>query len=93
MGRKLLAEGGSAVDVCEKVIRAFEDDSQFNAGKGAVAGRWQAFARCGDHAVNRFIDVYLFKLAVAQGRRLPTGEGRDARKPCRMIFSGTIECA
>jgi L-asparaginase / beta-aspartyl-peptidase len=37
LGRRLLADGGNAVDVCEKVVLAFEDDSQFNAGKGAVA--------------------------------------------------------
>src|SRR5262245_62152421 len=37
MGRQSLAEGASAVDVCERVVRAFEDDSKFNAGKGAVA--------------------------------------------------------
>jgi L-asparaginase / beta-aspartyl-peptidase len=37
LGRRLLAEGGNAVDVCEKVVQAFEDDGQFNAGKGAVA--------------------------------------------------------
>src|SRR5262245_40959633 len=36
MGRQALADGAAAVDVCEKVVRAFEDDGQFNAGKGAV---------------------------------------------------------
>jgi len=36
IGRQMLAEGANAVDVCEKVLRAFEDDGQFNAGKGAV---------------------------------------------------------
>ena len=37
MGRQMLADGAHSVDVCEKVVRAFEDESQFNAGKGAVA--------------------------------------------------------
>lgn len=37
LGRQLLADGATAVDVCEKVLCAFEDDGQFNAGKGAVA--------------------------------------------------------
>lgn len=37
LGRRLLADGGNAVDVCEKVVQAFEDDGQFNSGKGAVA--------------------------------------------------------
>jgi beta-aspartyl-peptidase (threonine type) len=36
LGREMLARGESALDVCEKVVRAFEDDSLFNAGKGAV---------------------------------------------------------
>jgi L-asparaginase / beta-aspartyl-peptidase len=36
LGRQALADGANAVDVCEKVVHAFEDDSQFNAGKGAV---------------------------------------------------------
>ena len=36
MGRQMLADGANSIDVCEKVVRAFEDDSQFNAGKGAV---------------------------------------------------------
>jgi L-asparaginase / beta-aspartyl-peptidase len=37
MGRQMLADGANSIDVCEKVVHAFEDDSQFNAGKGAVA--------------------------------------------------------
>ncbi len=32
----MLAKGGTALDTCEKVARAFEDDPLFNAGKGAV---------------------------------------------------------
>jgi beta-aspartyl-peptidase (threonine type) len=36
MGRDLLAKGTTALDTCEKVVRAFEDDPLFNAGKGAV---------------------------------------------------------
>jgi beta-aspartyl-peptidase (threonine type) len=35
-GRELLASGGTALDTCEKVVRLFEDDPLFNAGKGAV---------------------------------------------------------
>jgi len=37
MGRQALADGATAVEVCERVLRTFEDDGQFNAGKGAVA--------------------------------------------------------
>jgi beta-aspartyl-peptidase (threonine type) len=36
LGRDMLAKGGTALDTCEKVVRAFEDDPLFNAGKGAV---------------------------------------------------------
>jgi beta-aspartyl-peptidase (threonine type) len=36
MGREMLAGGSTALDTCEKVVRAFEDDPLFNAGKGAV---------------------------------------------------------
>ena len=35
-GSKGLREGGSALDAVETVIKALEDDPQFNAGKGAV---------------------------------------------------------
>lgn len=36
MGQSLLMEGRSAVDVVEAVVRLMEDDSLFNAGRGAV---------------------------------------------------------
>jgi beta-aspartyl-peptidase (threonine type) len=36
LGREMLAGGATALDTCEKVVRAFEDDPLFNAGKGAV---------------------------------------------------------
>jgi L-asparaginase / beta-aspartyl-peptidase len=35
-GKKILAEGGSALDAVEQTIRAMEDNPLFNAGKGAV---------------------------------------------------------
>ncbi len=35
-GRDLLAQGSSAIDAIEAVIRVLEDDSSFNAGRGAV---------------------------------------------------------
>ena len=35
-GSENLANGGSALDTCEKVVRAFESEGIFNAGKGAV---------------------------------------------------------
>jgi beta-aspartyl-peptidase (threonine type) len=35
-GKKILTEGGSALDAVEKTIRIMEDNPLFNAGKGAV---------------------------------------------------------
>lgn len=35
-GKRILAEGGSALDAVEQVVRVLEDDPLFNAGKGAV---------------------------------------------------------
>jgi beta-aspartyl-peptidase (threonine type) len=35
-GKKILAEGGSALDAVEKTINVMEDNPLFNAGKGAV---------------------------------------------------------
>jgi len=36
IGKKILENGGSSLDAVEQVVRYFEDDSLFNAGKGAV---------------------------------------------------------
>ena len=36
LGEKMLADGKPALDVVEAVVRLLEDDSLFNAGKGAV---------------------------------------------------------
>ncbi len=36
IGQKILSNGGSSLDAVEQVVRYFEDDSLFNAGKGAV---------------------------------------------------------
>lgn len=35
-GKKILSEGGTALDAVEKTIRIMEDDPLFNAGRGAV---------------------------------------------------------
>jgi beta-aspartyl-peptidase (threonine type) len=35
-GRKILSEGGTALDAVERTIRVMEDNPLFNAGKGAV---------------------------------------------------------
>jgi beta-aspartyl-peptidase (threonine type) len=35
LGSDILAQGGTALDAVERVIRAMEDDPHFNAGKGA----------------------------------------------------------
>jgi beta-aspartyl-peptidase (threonine type) len=36
LGKGMLADGASALDVCEAVMRSMEDNPMFNAGKGAV---------------------------------------------------------
>ena len=36
IGKKILEDGGSSLDAVEQVIRYLEDDSLFNAGRGAV---------------------------------------------------------
>lgn len=36
IGKKILEKGGSSLDAVEQVIRCLEDDSLFNAGRGAV---------------------------------------------------------
>lgn len=36
IGKRILEEGGSSLDAVEQVVKFFEDDSLFNAGKGAV---------------------------------------------------------
>lgn len=36
IGKKILANGGSALDAVEAVVRALEDDAHFNAGRGSV---------------------------------------------------------
>src|SRR6516162_9348435 len=37
IGSDVLSTGGSALDACEKVVRAFEDSGKFNTGKGATS--------------------------------------------------------
>ncbi len=36
IGKEILANGGSSLDAVEQVVRFLEDDSLFNAGRGAV---------------------------------------------------------
>ena len=36
IGKEILEKGGKSLDAVEQVIRFFEDDSLFNAGRGAV---------------------------------------------------------
>ena len=49
LGEKMLAGGQPALDVVEKVVRLLEDDSLFNAGKGAV------FTNAGEHELDAAI--------------------------------------
>ncbi len=49
IGRDLLADGASALDVCEAVVRWLEDNPLFNAGRGAV------FNEQGEHELDASI--------------------------------------
>jgi len=49
LGKTLLAEGKSSLDVCEAVLRTMEDNPMFNAGKGAV------FNEKGEHELDASI--------------------------------------
>lgn len=49
LGKDMLAEGASALDVCESVVRSLEDNPLFNAGKGAV------FNEQGEHELDASI--------------------------------------
>jgi L-asparaginase / beta-aspartyl-peptidase len=51
IGKNILEEGGSSLDAVEQVIRYFENDSLFNAGKGAV------FTSDGTHELDASIMV------------------------------------
>jgi L-asparaginase / beta-aspartyl-peptidase len=57
-GSELLAKGGTALDTCETIIRAFEADGHFNCGKGAV------FTAEGKHSLDA---------AIMDGRTLKVG--------------------
>ncbi|MFT4843364.1 MAG: beta-aspartyl-peptidase (threonine type) [Planctomycetota bacterium] len=49
VGKDMLADGASALDVCEAVIRSMEDNPMFNAGVGAV------FNEQGEHELDASI--------------------------------------
>jgi len=64
MGREMLAGGSTALDACEKVVRAFEADGRFNAGKGAV------FTAEGKHSLDACImDGSSLKVGAVAGVR------------------------
>ncbi|MCH5376169.1 MAG: isoaspartyl peptidase/L-asparaginase [Planctomycetes bacterium] len=77
-GRDMLAEGQSAIDVVEAVIRVFEDDAAFNAGRGAVlteAGRAELDASIMDgktHACGAVAGVTRVKNPITLARRVMT---------------------
>jgi beta-aspartyl-peptidase (threonine type) len=49
LGKQILSEGGTSLDVVEQVVKFFENDSLFNAGKGAV------FTSTGGHELDASI--------------------------------------
>lgn len=91
LGRRMLADGASALDTCEAVVRVLEDDPHFNAGVGAVfneRGEHELDAsimdgstlRCGAVAGVRTVrnPVSLARLVMTQTRHvLLMGEGAE----------------
>lgn len=77
-GRKLLADGATALDVVETVIRTLEDDPNFNAGRGAVltkAGRAELDASMMDgrtRACGAVAGVTVVKNPIQLARRVMT---------------------
>lgn len=56
VGRKILADGGTAMDAVEETVRALEDEPLFNAGRGAIfnmAGKHELDASIMDGAMHR----------------------------------------
>jgi beta-aspartyl-peptidase (threonine type) len=49
LGKQILSEGGTSLDAVEQVVRFFENDTLFNAGKGAV------FTSTGGHELDASI--------------------------------------
>jgi L-asparaginase / beta-aspartyl-peptidase len=49
LGKEILEKGGSSLDAVEQVVRLMEDDTVFNAGKGAV------FTEAGTHELDASI--------------------------------------
>jgi beta-aspartyl-peptidase (threonine type) len=49
VGRKILADGGTAMDAVEQTVRVLEDEPLYNAGKGAV------FNSAGEHELDASI--------------------------------------
>lgn len=49
LGKQILEKGGSSLDAVEQVVRLMEDDTVFNAGKGAV------FTEAGTHELDASI--------------------------------------
>jgi beta-aspartyl-peptidase (threonine type) len=80
LGRDLLQEGRSSVDVVEQVVRVLEDDPLFNAGRGAV------YTHDGKHELDA---------AIMDGRDLSCGAVaglRTVRNPislARMVMEET----
>ncbi len=92
LGRGILAQGGTSLDAVEAVVQFFEDDSLFNAGKGAVfthdgtheldaAIMNGATLACGSVAGVRTVKnpIHLARLVMEQSKHvLLVGEGAEA---------------
>ena len=58
IGKEILEKGGSSLNAVEQVVRFLEDDSLFNAGRGAV------FTSEGKNELDASIMVQLIKIII-----------------------------
>ena len=87
IGKKILEEGGTSLDAVEQVIRFFENDSLFNAGKGAV------FTSTGEHELDASImygkDLSTGAVAIVKTVKHPISLARLVmEKTPHVLFAG-----
>lgn len=91
IGRKILADGGTAMDAVEETVRALEDEPLFNAGHGAIfnmAGKHELDACIMDGATHRGgavtcvttvkNPISLARLVMGTKHELLAGDGAEA---------------
>ena len=79
LGRDLLEDGASALDVCEAVVRSMEDNPRFNAGRGAV------FNEQGQHELDASImDGATMRCGASNSNTVPGSRSNAVKKARRL---------